>query len=81
MKKHFSKYMLCSTEYIYTGLDRITFFWQFLAMCARKTIRDLKNLRTLLKIKVLYWNQWFLEEPLTTMESFHCTKGSFLWFV
>jgi len=28
-------------------------------------------------IKVLYWRQWFHEEPLTTMDSFHCTKASF----
>ncbi len=31
---------------------------------------------TLLKIKVLYWPLLFREEPLTTMEYFHSTKGS-----
>lgn len=27
-----------------------------------------------LKIKILNWNLWFSKEPLTTMETFHCTK-------
>jgi len=31
---------------------------------------------SLLKIKELYWHLWFHEEPLTSMELFHCTKGS-----
>ncbi len=31
---------------------------------------------TLLKIRVLYWHLWFREEPSTSMESFHSTKGS-----
>ncbi len=29
-------------------------------------------------IKVLYWHIWFHEEPLTSMEPFHSTKGSLL---
>ncbi len=32
---------------------------------------------TLLKIKLLYWHEWFYEEPWTSMEPFKCRKGSF----
>ncbi len=31
---------------------------------------------TLLKIKVIFWHLWFCEEPLTFLETCHCTKGS-----
>ncbi len=34
---------------------------------------------TLLKIKVLYWHQWFHKEPLPSMEPFNSTKGSLQW--
>ncbi len=34
---------------------------------------------TPLKIKILYWHLWFHEEPLTSMESFHCTKDYLYW--
>ncbi len=32
---------------------------------------------TLLKIKVLYWHLWFLEEHLTSRETFHCAESYF----
>ncbi len=35
--------------------------------------------RSLLKIKVLYWHQWFHKEALPSMETFHSTKDSLLW--
>ncbi len=30
---------------------------------------------------VVYWYQWFHEEPLTFMKPFHLTKGFLLFFV
>ncbi len=39
-------------------------------------ILQLVNYVTLLKIKVLYS---FHEDPLTSMDTFHCTKGSLKW--
>ncbi len=32
----------------------------------------------LIKYRVFYWHLWFHEEPSTSVESFHCTKGSLL---
>ncbi len=33
---------------------------------------------TLIKIKVLYWHQWFSEEPWTSMEPFKCRTFLFI---
>ncbi len=39
---------------------------------------ELVNYVTLFK-KVIYWYQSFHEDPLTSMETFHCTKGTLKW--
>ncbi len=31
------------------------------------------------RVKIYYSHWWFNEEPITSMEPFHCTKGSLLW--
>jgi len=35
------------------------------------------QLQHAIAIKVLYWHLWFLEETLTSMQSFHSIKCSF----